>query len=93
VRFDLTEAFLREAEIRHSGARLRVIAHASDDSLECLVVSIDGATHREDGATYHITHSLQEPRRPVDSNAILRAGGFTPTFDEPIEAVLMLVKK
>lgn len=93
VQYDLTEDILWEAENCHAGARVQVVAHVSDASLECLVVSIGGATTRKDGSTYHITHSLENPRRPVDSNALLRASGFTPSFEEPVEAVLMLVKK
>ena len=41
-----------------------MIGRADDgESLECLVVEIDGTTDRPDGSTYHITWSLGPGRR------------------------------
>ncbi|HEU5068261.1 MAG TPA: hypothetical protein VFT61_08765 [Sphingomicrobium sp.] len=48
------------------------------DSLECLVVSIDGTTDRPDGSTYHITWSLGPGRRARESNDVLRDRGWKP---------------
>ncbi|MNK44989.1 hypothetical protein D3C87_637390 [compost metagenome] len=55
---------------------LRVVGYASDKSLECLVVEMDGSIRRPDRATLHITWSLDraEGRKPVDSNELLRGG-------------------
>lgn len=55
---------------------LRVVGYASDDSLECLVVELDGNIRRPDRATLHITWSLDRSagRKPVDSNELLRSG-------------------
>ena len=54
-----------------------VVGRADDgQSLECLVVELDGATGRPDGSTYHITWSLGPGRRPIESNDLLREQGW-----------------
>lgn len=55
---------------------LRVVGYASDSSLECLVVELDGNIRRPDRATLHITWSLDRSagRKPVDSNELLKSG-------------------
>jgi hypothetical protein len=58
-----------------------------DDSLECLVVSIDGTTDRPDGSTYHITWSLGPGRRARESNDVLRDRGWKP-IEKPIPVQL-----
>jgi hypothetical protein len=61
-----------------------VVGHADDgESLECLVVSIDGTTDRPDGSTYHITWSLGPGRRARESNDVLRDRGWKPV-EKPI---------
>ena len=61
-----------------------MIGHADDgQSLECLVVEIDGTFDRPDGSTYHITWSLGPERRARESNDLLRDHGF-----RPIEAAI-----
>ena len=61
-----------------------IVGHADDgDSLECLVVSIDGTTDRPDGSTYHITWSLGPGRRARESNDVLRDRGWKP-LEKPI---------
>jgi len=56
-----------------------IVGQADDgDSLECLVVSIDGTTDRPDGSTYHITWSLGPGRRARESNDVLRELGWKP---------------
>jgi hypothetical protein len=57
------------------------------DSLECLVVSIDGTTDRPDGSTYHITWSLGAGRRARESNDVLRDLGWKP-LEKPIPVQL-----
>jgi hypothetical protein len=55
----------------------RIVGRADDgESLECLVVELDGTTDRPDGSTYHITWSLGPGRRAVESNDVLREGGW-----------------
>ena len=61
-----------------------IIGRADDhDSLECLVVAIDGTTARPDGSTFHITWSLGEGRRAKESNDVLKQRGWD-GIDEPI---------
>jgi hypothetical protein len=67
-------------------ASARIVGRADDgDSLECLVVELDGTTNRPDGSTYHITWSLESGRKAVESNAVLRDRGW-----EPIEAPIAI---
>ena len=53
------------------------------DSLEALVVAIDGTVDRPDGSTFHITWSLGPGRRARESNDVLRDKGWDP-LGEPI---------
>jgi hypothetical protein len=54
-----------------------IVGRADDgESLECLVVELDGTTDRPDGSTYHITWSLGRGRRAVESNDVLRDQGW-----------------
>jgi hypothetical protein len=54
-----------------------VVGRADDgQSLECLVVELDGTTDRPDGSTYHITWSLGDGRRARESNDLLRDRGW-----------------
>jgi hypothetical protein len=65
-----------------------IVGRADDgDSLECLVVNIDGTTDRPDGSTYHITWSLGPGRRARESNDVLRELGWKP-LDKPISIQL-----
>ena len=55
----------------------RIVGRADDgDSLECLVVELDGTTARPDGSTYHITWSLGPGRQARESNDVLRDKGW-----------------
>lgn len=49
-----------------------------DDSLECLVVTINGTTDRPDGSTFHITWSLDKSkgREARESNDVLKGKGW-----------------
>jgi hypothetical protein len=63
-----------------------IVGKADDqDSLECLVVTIDGTTDRPDGSTFHITWSLDKSkgRQARESNDVLRQCGWVP-IEEPI---------
>jgi hypothetical protein len=58
-------------------ASSRVVGRADDgQSLECLVVELNGTTDRPDGSTYHITWSLGPGRRARESNDVLRDRGW-----------------
>jgi hypothetical protein len=66
----------------------RIVGRADDgDSLECLVVELDGTTSRPDGSTFHITWSLGPGRRARESNDVLRDLGWQP-IDAPIPVEL-----
>jgi hypothetical protein len=55
----------------------RIVGRADDgESLECLVVELDGTTDRPDGSTYHITWSLSPGRKARESNDVLRDKGW-----------------
>lgn len=55
----------------------RIVGRGDDgESLECLVVEVDGTTDRPDGSTYHITWSLGRGRKPIESNALLSDMGW-----------------
>jgi hypothetical protein len=54
-----------------------VVGRADDgESLECLVVELNGTTDRPDGSTYHITWSLGPDRKARESNDVLRNRGW-----------------
>lgn len=58
----------------------RIVGRADDgQSLECLVVELDGTTDRPDGSTYHITWSLGPGREARESNDVLRDLGWRPS--------------
>jgi hypothetical protein len=40
----------------------------SGDGVEGFLVEIDGSTQRPDGKQFHITHSIDETHKPVDTN-------------------------
>ena len=66
----------------------RIVGRADDgESLECLVVEIDGTTDRPDGSTYHITWSLGPGRKARESNDVLRDHGWT-YLDTPVGVAL-----
>jgi hypothetical protein len=55
-----------------------VVGVADDlQGVQALVLNVQG-THREDGKHLHITWSLAQGRRPVESNDVLDEYGFVP---------------
>jgi hypothetical protein len=66
----------------------RIVGRADDgDSLECLVVELDGTIDRPDGSTYHITWSLGPGRKARESNDVLRDKGWD-HLPAPIDVTL-----
>ncbi|MCL6698099.1 hypothetical protein LZ496_04775 [Sphingomonas sp. NSE70-1] len=62
-------------------AEAAIVGSADDgDSLECLVVTINGTTDRPDGSTFHITWSLDKSkgREARESNDVLQEKGWEP---------------
>lgn len=51
--------------------KFEVIGYVSDYSLEALIVRIDNNEFRPDGKKFHITWSLENDRKPVDSNYLI----------------------
>jgi hypothetical protein len=75
-------------ELPPKPAEARIVGRADDgDSLECLVVALDGTTDRPDGSTYHITWSLGPGRTAIESNDVLRDLGWQP-ISSPIDIEL-----
>ena len=71
-----------------SPVQARIVGRADDgDSLECLVVELDGTIRRPDGSTYHITWSLGTGRKARESNDVLRERRWQ-QIDEPISIAL-----
>lgn len=67
-----------------------IVGHADDgDSLESMVVTVDGTTDRPDGSTFHITWSLDKSkgRKARESNDLLRDKGWK-RFDQPVPVPL-----
>jgi len=67
-----------------------IVGHADDgDSLEAMVVRIDGCTDRPDGSIFHITWSLDKAkgRKPRESNDLLKERGWH-RLDHPIPIAL-----
>ena len=55
----------------------RIVGRADDgDSLEAMVLAIDGTVDRPDGSIFHITWSLGPGRRARESNDVLREKGW-----------------
>ncbi|WP_042445583.1 hypothetical protein [Azospirillum sp. B510] len=65
-----------------------VIGCADDgEGVQALVVAIDGTSERPDGSTYHITWSLAEGRRAVESNDVIRDYGWRPVEPSTVRLV------
>ena len=75
VAHHVTFAFgVNESEPIPDYTQLKVIGHAANENIECVVVEIGGTSTRPDGKTYHITLSHNDKAKPVDSNALLVSG-------------------
>ena len=55
----------------------KVVGYACNDKIECLVVEINGSRHRADGKLFHVTLSHSREAKPVMSNDLLQAQGYT----------------
>lgn len=57
-------------------ARIEAVGYAADESLEAIVVSVNGETKRPDGNVYHVTLSLDrsQKRKPADSKQLVAKG-------------------
>ena len=69
-----------DTKLPKGSKNIEVVGYADDgDSIEALVVAVNGSTTRPDGKIYHITWSLdrEKGRKPVHSNALIEKNGFT----------------
>lgn len=67
--------------------RCRIIGEADDGrGVQAMVVEIDGESDRPGGGTFHITWSLADGRRAIESNAVIAERGWSPI--EPHEVRL-----
>lgn len=65
-----------------------VVGVANDgEGVEALVLMIEGTTKRQDGSTYHITWSLAEGRKPVESNKVIRDFGYKHFWGVPVDLI------
>lgn len=64
--------------------RAHVVGRADDgEGVEALVVAVGGRVDRWDGSTFHVTWSLAEGRKPVESNAVISEHGWEAIADGP----------
>lgn len=64
----------------------KIVGRVDDgDSLEAMVVEVDGTSDRPDGSIFHITWSLDKSkgRQPRESNDLLKGGDWK-RFSEPV---------
>lgn len=72
LRFDLSKGLTdTERDWLKNGVDVFLKGPVDDDKgVQCLRVSVNGKTDRPDGSFYHITHSLSNDRKPVESNKL-----------------------
>lgn len=93
VEFNLTEEKLERLQEELAGADLEVIGHQTGNGVECLVVTVNSNPKRPDGKTYHITLSLAEGHKPVESNALIAQQGYQTYIPVGFQAELKLLNK
>ncbi len=79
VAHHVTLTFGDEAAGPPPDAAGEIVGEADDGAgVQAMVVAIEGATRRPDGATFHITWSLAEGREARESNDVIAARGWSP---------------
>jgi hypothetical protein len=73
-------------------ARIEVVGVATGQSVQALIVTVDGQTTRPDGRTFHITLSREPGVKDVTSNEMLRHVVPDPIDPFLIEAVPFLTQ-
>lgn len=79
-----------DSELPEQPEKMEVVGYADDgESIEALVVAINGDTTRSDGKVYHITWSLDpdQGRKPVHSNDLIASNKYQQV--KPISIVAM----
>ena len=93
VMFNLTDESAALLQEQLADADLQVVGFQTGDGVECLVVEVNGSSRRPDSGCYHITLSLAEGHKPVESNLLIKQQGFQTCLPVQIEAELKLLHK
>ena len=92
--FNLTEDLLNELTEQLEDPKVMITSYALGDDVECFTVTVNGNAKRRDGELYHLTHSVEPPAKPVDSNKLLRSGtGIVQPLNIQIFGELKLIPK
>ncbi len=71
-------------------ASVKVVGHVdSKTGIEGLLVEINGSTKRPDGKLYHITLSLGQGRKPVETNDVINRAVSCEPFDVDVTPKLL----
>lgn len=92
VEFNLTDESAQRLQEELAGADLEVVGYALGDGVEALVVRVNGSERRPDGKIYHITLSLGDGHKPVESNGLV-AQGWQTCIPVAFQAELKLLNK
>ena len=95
IAFKLNEP-LFDAIVEVMGETPKVVAtgYIKSDHLDCFIVEVNGA-HRLNinDQRYHVTHSLEAPAKPVDSNKVIRGDAKVQPCKITLTGQLKLVEK
>ena len=69
IEFNLTDEKYYEISPMLKG-EVEIVGYAEDENIEALAILLNGRSQRLDGSFYHLTHSLNPPKKPVDSNKL-----------------------
>ena len=93
VEFNLTDEKLDHLMEELKDADLQVIGYQTGDGVDCLVVEVNDSPKRPDGKTYHVTMSLADGHKPVESNQLLTQQGYQTCLPMGFQAELKLLNK
>lgn len=93
LKFDLSKGLTDEEKSFLDKKATVIVLGTVDDGngVQCLPVEFKGKTIRPDGSFYHITHSLEFGRKPVESNKL---NGIDFVQDRiTVDGIICMVKK
>ena len=93
VEFNLDEEKATRLQEELAGADLQVIGYQTGNGVDCLVVSVNDNPKRPDGKTFHVTLSLADGHKPVESNALIQQQGYQSCIPVGFDAELKLLNK
>ena len=53
---------------------IEIVGYACDNNIEAFIVEIDRSATRKDGGMFHLTWSLRNGHKPVESNNLIKSG-------------------